>query len=315
MTLPPQDLAYVSANVDCWEKLRRKRIFLTGASGFVGTWLSESFEWANRSFALGSELVRFQRDCLPVGDFHLGIHLAKAGSSWADIACTKRMLDFALERGVSRFLFTSSGAVYGAFPPGMSRVPEDFTGAPYPHDPGSGYAQAKRMNEFLCAEHSHQHGLCCIIARLFAFTGPALPLNTNFAVGNFIRDVITGGPVVIQGDGTARRSYLYAADLAVWLWTLLLEGQNARPYNVGSPDGISIGDLARLVVAQTRPGTPIVLKGGAGAGVYVPSVERALSELSLRPMVSLEEGIRRMYAWNVAKVGEMALAQPTNSIR
>ena len=135
----------------------------------------------------------------------------------------------------------------------------------------------------------------------------------NFAVGNFIRDIMSGGPIVIQGGGTAYRSYLYAADLAIWLWTLLLEGKSAWPYNVGSPDAISIFDLAQLVVANTKPDTQIVLRGNEGRNFYVPSVERAAFELNLRPLISLGEGIRRMYAWNVgAKVGEMppTLATP-----
>jgi dTDP-glucose 4,6-dehydratase len=168
------------------------------------------------------------------------------------------------------------------------------------------------MNEFLSVQYADQYGLCAIIARLFAFTGPVLPLSVNFAVGNFIRDVMSGGPVVIQGDGTAYRSYLYAADLAIWLWTLLLEGQNARPYNVGSPDAISIFDLAQMVVANTRPETQILVHGNEGSDFYVPSVARAASELNLRPLIPLDEGIRRMYEWNVrSKIGELTPAVPT----
>ncbi len=302
-------------NVHCWEKLRGRRIFLTGASGFVGTWLAESFECANQALNLEARLVRVRRDCLPVGQFQLGVHAAKADSFWADMLATKRILDFSVERGVNRLLFTSSGAVYGKLPADMSHVPEDFTGAPYPQDAATGYAQAKRMNEFMCAEYADQCGLCAIIARLFAFTGPALPLNANFAVGNFIHDVLAGGPVVIQGDGTARRSYLYAADLAVWLWTLLLEGQNARPYNVGSPHAISIADLAQAVVANTKPGTPIVLRNGAAGSHYVPLVDRAHRELNLQTIIPLEDGIRRMYAWHLgAKFREMPGVQATTPI-
>ena len=312
MILPLEDLTHVRTNMHSWEKLRGKRVFLTGASGFVGTWLTETFDYANTSLGLNSELVKIDREFFPDGDFALGIHAAKAGSFWADTILTKEILDFSVERGVSRLLFTSSGAVYGKLPPGMNKVSEDFIGAPYTHDASSGYAQAKRMNEFLSVQYADQYGLCAIIARLFAFTGPVLPLSVNFAVGNFIRDVMSGGPVIIQGDGTAYRSYLYAADLAIWLWTLLLEGGNARPYNVGSPDAVSIFDVAHLVVANTRPDTQIVLRGNEGRDFYVPSVERAALELNLRPLISLDEGIRRMYAWNVAsKVGEMTPVLPT----
>jgi dTDP-glucose 4,6-dehydratase len=124
----------------------------------------------------------------------------------------------------------------------------------------------------------------------------------NFAIGNFVRDVLAGVPVRIDGDGTPYRSYLYAADLAVWLWTLLVQGKSARPYNVGSGDEVSIAELARAVVENTAPGTPIEISQkpvpGVPASRYVPSVERARIELELVPLIPLDEAIRRMYRWN-----------------
>ena len=79
---------------------------------------------------------------------------------------------------------------------------------------------------------------------------------------------------------------------------LLLEGESAKPYNVGSPDAVSIAELARAVVENTEPSTRIVMLGqdvGGAGPVYVPCVRRADRELGLKPLVTLAEGIRRMH--------------------
>jgi len=135
------------------------------------------------------------------------------------------------------------------------------------------------------------------VARCFAFVGPYLPLDIHFAIGNFIRDALAGGPIRVSGDGTAVRSYLYAADLAVWLWTILLRGGKMRAYNVGGPDPITIRALAELIRDTLAPGVRIEIARtpvpGSPVSRYVPSVERAAAELGLVPTVHLREAVAR----------------------
>ncbi len=122
-------------------------------------------------------------------------------------------------------------------------------------DANSAYGQSKRACEFMVSMYARQYGFAAPVARCFAFAGPHLPLDLNFAIGNFVRDALAGGPIRIAGDGTPRRSYLYAArscHLAVW--TILLRGESCRIYNVGSEADLSIADLAQKVAAIIAPG-------------------------------------------------------------
>jgi dTDP-glucose 4,6-dehydratase len=248
----------------------------------------------------------------PEGSFPLVIHAATeryfppsadqpAATFSRDLAATGRVLELARARRTRRLLFTSSGAVYGKQPADILHIPEEYAGAPLSTDTNSAYGQAKRSSEFLCSSYAGVFGFSCTIARMFAFTGPYLPLNENYAAGNFMRDALAGGPVRLAGDGTSVRSYLYAADLAIWLWTILFRGASGVAYNVGSPHAVSIAELARHVVEASGREIGIEVGKFSPPGVprsrYIPAVERARSELGLCQWISLEEGLRRMYRW------------------
>ncbi|MEI6501005.1 MAG: NAD-dependent epimerase/dehydratase family protein, partial [Armatimonadota bacterium] len=142
------------------------------------------------------------------------------------------------------------------------------------------------------------------------FVGPYLPLDANFAIGNFVRDALGGGPIRIRGDGTPYRSYLYAADLAVWLWTIMDRGEPARAYNVGSDEAISIGELAAMVAAQfaTAPDIEIAQTPvpGSPAARYVPSTTRACEELGLQAEIGVREGLRKMVEWHIRQQARSA---------
>src|SRR5260221_13883899 len=95
--------------------------------------------------------------------------------------------------------------------------------------------------------YSREPGLDVINARIFALLGPLLSLDIHFAAGNFIRDAMAGKTIVIEGAGKAVRSYLYAADLTAWLWTMLLRAPPGAIYNVGSEESAAIAQLGERV--------------------------------------------------------------------
>lgn len=248
----------------------------------------------------------------PDGEFRFVIHAAtEARARQAEnaplemlstiIAGTEHVLQFGVTHGARKFLLTSSGAVYGKQPPELTHVPESFTGAPNPLDPASVYAEGKRTAELLCALYQRSSELECKIARCWAFCGPHLPLDEHFAIGNFIGDILAGRHIRIEGDGSPRRSYLYAADLAVWLWTILFRAPCLVPFNVGSANDLSIFELAHTVAATLDPKTEIRVARqavpGAKPACYVPRVDRAREVLGLQETIGLEESIRRTAAW------------------
>jgi dTDP-glucose 4,6-dehydratase len=230
---------------------------------------------------------------------------------------TRAVLDFAVAAGTRRFLFTSSGAVYGAQPSELTHIPETYPGAPDPTRASSAYGEGKRAAELLCAAwHARHPTLEPVIARCFAFVGPLLPIDAHFAIGNFIRDALRGEPIAIGGDGTPYRSYLHAADLAVWLWTLLFRGEPSRPYNVGSPEDVTILKLAETVAGCFPRPLHVTLARQPQPGVppsrYVPAIRRAVDDLGLAVLIPLSEAISRTAAWHSSTNPEFAGALATH---
>jgi dTDP-glucose 4,6-dehydratase len=171
-------------------------------------------------------------------------------------------------------------------------------------DPAQAYAEGKRVAE-LAGAVAARRGVPVTVAACFAFVGPFLPLDTHFAAGNFVRDRLAGGPVAVGGDGTAVRSYLHAADLAVWLWTILVRGSAGRAYNVGSERAVSVAELAEVIAHGARPPLRVTRARepvpGALPQRYVPSTRRAREELGLRERVGLADAVERTVAWYAAR--------------
>lgn len=327
-----------------WSELKNQSIFITGGTGFFGCWLLESLLWANQKFHLNCSvcvltrdieafkkksphlasdpLLRFHRGdvrdfTFPEGTFSHIIHAATEASAQLNReqpeimfgTITKGMrhvLDFAKHCSAKKLLFTSSGAVYGVQPPNVSFLSELYEGDPKNMGEKAPYGAAKKMAEELCIRAANASSLEVKIARCFAFIGPYLPLDTHFAIGNFILAGLHHEPIHIQGDGTPYRSYLYAADLMIWLWTILFRGENKRSYNVGSDRAISIAQLAHVVAGAFEPSVKVEISKkpilGRPADRYVPSIERARKELGLQQRVSLLEAIQKTKVWYSRKL-------------
>lgn len=335
--LPRAELAEAVSLAGDWSPLQGAHLFISGGTGFFGKWLLETLGAAEQALNLGVEATVLSRNpqrfldtmphlaqvpwlhfqqgdvtdfTFPAGTYTHILHGAASSDARdyrqdptamrrALVGGTQRVLDFAARQPAPRLLLISSGAVYGPQPATLTHIPEDFRLPPDTDEPSQAYAQGKRESERLAMAAAATHGFPCPIARCFAFAGPHLPLDQHFAFGNFIRDALAGGPIRVAGDGTARRSYLYASELAAWLWALMLRG-NSGPYHVGSEADLSIRELAEAVgrarglevaVAQT-------VNGESAEARYVPAVTRIPTTLALSQSVDLKESITRTLRWN-----------------
>lgn len=308
-------------------ELKNKRLFITGATGFMGYWLLLAIHCLNRNGA-GIQVHALSRDpaaflarrpeChemewltwvrgdirdypFPPASFDAILHGAADTSPEAAsraeelketiVVGTARVLDHAAACGAKRILLLSSGTVYGEQPETLARLEESDFFSAAPSSKLDGYLEGKRTMESLAL--SQAHILEPVIARCFAFVGYGLP--QHLAVGQFIRDAKETAEIAVNGDGRPVRSFLYAADLAVWLLALLAKGRTGQAYNVGSPNGMPLAEVAATVRDILAPGKPVVIKGTRSHQArqrYVPDVRKAEQELGLRVWTQFPEAIR-----------------------
>lgn len=313
------NLAVSRNRIDGRAQLGQKRLFITGGTGFFGKSMLDyrlrhpEWPWAQAEWVILSRSPdRFAASCprlanqpgvsfvagdvrdfaFPSGFFDAIIHAAtSAVTTLSDAEMTsvirdgaRHVADFAKAAECGKILFTSSGAVYG------TRTMPSCEGDEC--NPATAYGKGKFAVERLLIDA----GFDVKIARCFAFTGPHLNRGIHYAIGNFIQNCLDGKPIIINGDGTPLRSYLYADDLVEWLFAILERGENGRPYNVGSDRAVSIRELAEIVRDVLGSKSEIIVKGtpktGERPSVYVPSIDRARHELGLDVRISLEDAIR-----------------------
>jgi dTDP-glucose 4,6-dehydratase len=248
--------------------------------------------------------------------FDLIIHLATPASAEmnihkpaemleANILTMKNIIDFAAKHpNPPRLLFTSSGAVYGNVSAVPNGIPEDFPTpeAGQSHFSDSAYAEGKRVAESLLTESTLKGQCLGLIARLFAFSGPSLPRDRHFAIGNFVRDAVQQQKIVVRSSGQSIRSYLDETDMAEWLIGILKSGGPLDIFHVGSERAISIRSLAELVASRytaiTSIHSDVEILGLSspldGVDFYVPSTDYTRKKLSLTEKVSLENSIDSM---------------------
>lgn len=342
-TLPLEDRRETIAGLERFRsRLEKKHILLTGCTGFIGRWLVDTLLWANEAheYQCRLSLVTRSRARLLKTMPHLacredvrivecdiaelttaapeacdlvvhGVNLPNAGEAdWAARHCTtacrgtEALFRVAALCGVRRVLLLSSGGVYATRALAeQTPLREEAAGMAERLRESSLYGETKRFVELYAAALGQQYGIDVPIARCFTFCGPCLPMNGVNALASFLADALAGRDIVIRGDGTPVRSFLYGSDMAVWLLAMLADGPTGEPCNVGSEEGISLRELAGLVAHLAGGKSKVRVLGqsipGNAPSVYVPDTSRIRERLGVTERISLAEGMRKTMDWCV----------------
>lgn len=332
------DLNYIiEETLGLWEELRHQRIFITGGTGFLGSWILESFSKANKKLKLNAEMVVLTRTptlflkkfphlindnslkfhegnvtnfSYPKGKFSYVIHAATETnyskiSSWdmleTIIQGTKYTLEFSKNCEVKKFLFVSSGAMYGQ-QHGIDLINENNFSKLESTGLIPSYSIGKFIAEYMCNLYAKEHKFAIKIARCFGFVGPYLPLNLHFAIGNFIKDRLNNDSILLKSNGYSYRSYLYMSDLCVWIWTILFRGKNLTAYNVGSNEKYSLLEIAELIANCIDPKIEVKVINAKkifdiAPANYIPDITLAYTHLGLMPKISFSTAINFTINW------------------
>ena len=327
------DLSRIREIFPHWEDLADKSVFITGATGLVGSMLVRTLCAAPVGITViahvrNEEKAKAMFAGLPVqycvGDVTIPIHYdgavdylihtasVTASKSFVTqpvetlmtaISGTKNMLDFAREKGVSSMVYVSSMEAYGITDPALDRVTEKDLGYIDILSVRSSYSEGKRSCECLCAAYASEYGVPVKIARLAQTFGAGVSEADGRVFAQFTKSCLAGTDIVLHTAGNSVGNYCYTADAVRGLLTILLRGESGQAYTVvNESTSMPIREVAALVSDTLTDGkTKIIfdIPESALTYGYAPDVTMRLSGEKLRrldwsPEVDLPEMFRRL---------------------
>jgi len=224
------------------------------------------------------------------------------GTLKANTIGTANMLELAKSNSTEKFLYISSGEVYGVIDGSMNVVTESYTGNVDITNVRSCYAESKRMGENMCVCWSHQYGFHVNMLRLSHTYGPGVELDDGRVFGDFVKNIIKNEDIMLNSDGTAKRSFVYISDMIAGLFRVLFNGENGHAYNIAADRETEILELAsmmcglypekKLSVRFNEAAVPAGYIRSASTGAAL-SAEK-LKKLGWKQKVPIEHGFHRM---------------------
>lgn len=335
-------LRILNGRVHNLNALRQTELVVLGGTGFVGSWIAEMVAALNDEFQFSVKLSLLSRNVdkfatkLPHLANCTNVHLIKSdvrqlsqfpmNADWVIHAAanpdvrthasnpletasvivdgTRSVIGTVERMGqLKKLLYLSSGLVCRSQSANdHDGVTENASGAPA-LDASFMYPNAKRFAETLCSAARAQSRIPLVIARPFSFIGPYQSLDTPWAQTTFLADALRGRAIRVLGDGQVMRSYLYGSDTAYWLLKILTQENNSGDVvNVGSPEGMTLQDLAKAIARNFEPSPDILFNTApriAGKSTHLlPDITHAQLEYGLSVLTPLSDAIRSTVKWH-----------------
>lgn len=301
--------------------LGRKRILVTGGSGFLGSYLCERLIEMGQdvlcvdNFFTGSkdnvrELLDHPRFELMRHDvtfplfvevdeiYNLACPASPVHYQYDPVQTTKTSVHGAInmlglaKRVKARIFQASTSEVYGD--PQVHPQTESYWGHVNPIGFRSCYDEGKRCAETLFFDYRRQHNLNIKVARIFNTYGPRMHPNDGRVVSNFVVQALKGEPITVFGDGEQTRAFCYRDDLIdAFIRFMDTDDEVTGPLNLGNPGEFTIRELAELVIELT--GSSSTLKSeplpSDDPRQRQPDISRAKEVLGWEPTTSLRDGL------------------------